>query len=125
MDGLSRHQQQMEGKLLEGEMFTPASLEISNEEWNQLVHAGTHSTHRRCSIGKDALKNFAKLTGKHLCQSLFFSKVAGLGLQLCKKDTLAQVLSCKFCKVFQNTFFHRTPLRNCFCKDGLIRNQQL
>ena len=25
---------------------------------------------------KDVLKNFAKFTGKHLCQSLFFSKVA-------------------------------------------------
>ena len=27
---------------------------------------------------KDALRNFAKFTGKHLCQSLFFNKVAGL-----------------------------------------------
>ena len=27
---------------------------------------------------KGALKNFAKFTGKHLCQSLFFNKVAGL-----------------------------------------------
>ena len=27
---------------------------------------------------KGALRNFAKLTGKHLCQSLFFNKVAGL-----------------------------------------------
>ena len=26
-----------------------------------------------------ALKNLAKFTGKHLCQSLFFNKVAGLG----------------------------------------------
>ena len=26
---------------------------------------------------KGVLKNFAKLTGKHLCQSLFFNKVAG------------------------------------------------
>ena len=25
------------------------------------------------------LKNFTKFTGKHLCQSLFFNKVAGLG----------------------------------------------
>ena len=24
-------------------------------------------------------RNFAKLAGKHLCQSLFFNKVAGLG----------------------------------------------
>ena len=29
-----------------------------------------------CSVRKDVLKNFAKLTGKHLCQSLFFNKVA-------------------------------------------------
>ena len=27
---------------------------------------------------KGVLKNFAKFTGKHLCQSLFFDKVAGL-----------------------------------------------
>ena len=27
---------------------------------------------------KGAPRNFAKFTGKHLCQSLFFNKVAGL-----------------------------------------------
>ena len=27
---------------------------------------------------KDVLKNFAKFTGIHLCQGLFFNKVAGL-----------------------------------------------
>ena len=27
---------------------------------------------------KGVLRNFAKLTGKHLCQGLFFNKVAGL-----------------------------------------------
>ena len=27
---------------------------------------------------KGVLRNFTKLTGKHLCQSLFFNKVAGL-----------------------------------------------
>ena len=32
-----------------------------------------------CKIG--ALENFSKLTGTHLCQSLFFNKVAGLSLQ--------------------------------------------
>ena len=36
------------------------------------------SSHRRCSIKKDVLKNFAKFTRKHLRQSLFFNKVAGL-----------------------------------------------
>ena len=54
------------------------------------------SNHRRCSLKKGVLKNFAKFTGKHLCQSLFFNKVA---------ETLAQVFSCEFCEIFKNTFF--------------------
>ena len=32
----------------------------------------------RRSVRKGVLRNFAKFTGKHLCQSLFFNKVAGL-----------------------------------------------
>ena len=36
------------------------------------------SSHRRCSVKKGVLGNFAKFTGEHLCQSLFFNKVAGL-----------------------------------------------
>ena len=37
---------------------------------------------------KGALGNFIKFTGKHLCQSLFFNKVAALRLQLyLKKDS--------------------------------------
>ena len=31
---------------------------------------------------KSVLKNFNKFTGKHLCQSVFLNKFAGLGLQL-------------------------------------------
>ena len=41
------------------------------------------SSHNRCSIKKGVLKNFAKFTGKHLLQSLFFSKVEASDLQLC------------------------------------------
>ena len=36
------------------------------------------SSHRRCSVRKGVLRTFAKFAGKHLCQSLFFNKVAGL-----------------------------------------------
>ena len=35
---------------------------------------------RRGSLKNVVLKNFAKFTGKHLCRSLFFNKVAGLKL---------------------------------------------
>ena len=61
-----------------------------------------------------------KFTGKHLCQSLFFNKVAGFStlqeaslqktsrLEACnfvKKETLAQVFSCEFCEIFKSTVF--------------------
>ena len=46
---------------------------------------------------KSVLRNFAKFTRKHLCQSLFFNKVVGL-----RKKTLAQVFSCKFCEISRN-----------------------
>ena len=35
-------------------------------------------SHWRCSIRKVVLRNFAKFTGKNLCQALFFNKVTGL-----------------------------------------------
>ena len=38
------------------------------------------SSHRIRSIKKGVLKNLAKSTGKHLCQSFFFNKVAGLSI---------------------------------------------
>ena len=48
---------------------------------------------------KVALRNFTKFTGKHLCYSIFFNKVAGLSPEACnfiKKETLPQVFSCEF-----------------------------
>ena len=62
---------------------------------------------------KGVLSNFAKFKGKRLCQGLFFNKVAGLRPQawnFIKKETLAQVFSCEFCKIFKNIFSYRTPL---------------
>ena len=52
------------------------------------------SSHGRCSVRESVLRNFAKFTGKHQCQTLFFNK-----------ETLAQVFSCEFCKISKNIFF--------------------
>ena len=41
---------------------------------------------------KGVLRNFAKLTGKQLCQGLFL---------------MAQVFSCEFCEISKNTFCYR------------------
>ena len=35
-----------------------------------------------CSAKKGVLRNFAKFPGKHMCQRLFFNKVAGQALGL-------------------------------------------
>ena len=60
---------------------------------------------------KSVLTNFVKITGKHLCQSLFFNKVLGLRpATLLKKETLEQVFSCEFYEIFKNTNFHTTTL---------------
>ena len=37
------------------------------------------SSHRRSSVRKGVLRNFAKFIGKHLYQRLFFNKAAGRG----------------------------------------------
>ena len=61
---------------------------------------------RRCSVKKVFLDYFAKFTGKHLCQRLFFNIVAGGACNFIKKEkTLAQVFPCEFCEIFKNTFF--------------------
>ena len=61
------------------------------------------SSRRDVSGKKGVLRNFAKFTGKHLCYSLIFNKVAGL-------KALSQVFFCEFWEVSKNTFLHRTPL---------------
>ena len=64
---------------------------------------------------KGVLRDFTKFTGKHLSQSFFFNKVAGLSCRpkacnFIKKETLAEVFSCEFYEISKNTFFYRTPL---------------
>ena len=60
---------------------------------------------RRYSV-KKVLRNFAKITGKHLCQSLFFNKVAGLRLAaLLKKRLLRSRFHVIFAKFLRVPFF--------------------
>ena len=51
------------------------------------------------------LEKFAKFTGKHLCLSLFFNKVAGAACNFIKEETQAQVFSCEFCEISKSTSF--------------------
>ena len=61
---------------------------------------------RRCSIKKGVLRNFAKFTGKHLCQSLFFNKVAGLRpASLLKKRHWHGCFPVNFAKFLRTLFY--------------------
>ena len=52
----------------------------------------SNSSHRRCAVKKDVLKNFTNFTGKHLCWRLSLIKLlAGRHATLLKRDS-AQVL---------------------------------
>ena len=61
-----------------------------NMKLQEIKYNKCGSSRPEVSCKKGARRNFTKLTGKHLCQSLFINKVAGLRPQ--------------------NTFFYRAPL---------------
>ena len=62
-----------------------------------------------------ARRNFAKFTGKYLCQVPFYNKVAGPepGGTLLKKRLWHMCFPMNFAK-FPRTPFHRTPLNDSF-----------
>ena len=68
--------------------------------------------HQRCSMKKGALRNFAKFTGKHLCQSLIFNKVAGLRpATLLKKRLWHRCFPVNFAKFLRTPFLQNTSGR--------------
>ena len=67
------------------------------------------SRHQRCSMKNSVLRNFTKFTGKHLCQILFFYRVAGLRpATLLKRDSGTSVFLWILWN-FQEHLFYRTP----------------
>ena len=63
---------------------------------------------------KVALKNFAKFTAKHLCQSLFFNKATGV-----MPATLLKKRLWHRCFPVNIEKFLRTPLDDCFWLCGI------
>ena len=67
--------------ILEDEGFSILSIIVSviiySHIWNKIQ--------KRYSMKKAFRKSFVKFTGKHLCQTLFFNKAAGLSPATLKK----------------------------------------
>ena len=69
------------------------------------IGANDISSHPDVFCKKGILKNFAKCTGKHLCQSLFCNKVAGLGhATLLKKRLWHRFFPVNFAKYLKISF---------------------
>ena len=81
-----------------------------------------------CSTKKGFLKNFAKITGKHLCQSLFFNKIAGLSPATLLKNRLWHRCFPVIFAKFLRTSFYRTPLMTAsdlmiFCRIRIVSSK--
>ena len=63
---------------------------------------------------KSVLRNFTKFTGKYLCQSLFFNKVAGLSATLLKKRLWHRCFPVNFVKFLRAPFFKEHLYGGCF-----------
>ena len=105
---------------------SPYSFENCMTNWLN-VH-WRRISHRKYSMKKGVLKDFVKFAGKHLCQSLFSNFV--------KKEALAQVFSCEFCKISKNTFYTEhlwttasvralISLKNCTLMDSFCPKYRL
>ena len=94
-------------------------------KWNKLKNL--LSSHQKCSVKKGVPGNFTKFTGKYLCQSLFFNKVAGLRPALLLKKRLWHCcFPLNFVK-FLRTFFlqrlwHYNIAKICYCDKKKLRN---
>ena len=96
--------------------FLQSDLKLSVKIFNWIkMSLFFRSSHRRCSLRKGVLTNFAKFTRKHLCQSFFFNKVAGLRpATLLKKRLWHRYFPVNFAK------FLRTPFpQNTFSTEHL------
>ena len=65
------------------------------------------SSHRRFSVRKGVLRNFAKFTGKHLCQSLFFNNL----FLILKKRLWHMCFPVNFAKFLRTPFLKNTSGR--------------
>ena len=74
------------------------------------------SSHRNFSVKNGVLKNFANFQENTCVRVSFLIKLQAEACNFIKNETLTQVFSCEFCKIFKNTFFTEHLLTTAFCK---------
>ena len=92
--------------------------------WQQLVNLQiqSKSSHPEVLFKKGVLKNFAKFTGKNLCQSLFQNKMADWRpSNLLKKRFQRTFVSLEVLRIFKEHVYCRVPPGRCFCQSIFIK----
>ena len=87
--------------------FTRLRLQLSHLNEDKFRHKIqlVKISHLKVFCTKGVLRNFAKFSGKHLCQSLFFNKVAGLRpATLLKKRLWHRCFPVNFAKFLRTPF---------------------
>ena len=93
-------------------VFFPLITCMKNDRVNNFSRNIYMNSHQSCSIIKGVLRNFVKFTGKHLCQSLFFNKVAGLNpATLLKKRLWHRCFPVNFAKFLRTPFLQNSSGR--------------
>ena len=78
--------------------------------YDNLVNLGlAEAVARRCFVKKVFLE-ISRNSQENTCTRVsFLIKSQAEACNFIKKQTLAQVFSCEFCKISKNTFYYRTP----------------
>ena len=88
------------------------------EEINGLVYIWTDHSEavaQRCSVKKMFLQLLQNSQENTCARVSFLIKLQTSVRNFIKKETLALVLSCQFCEIFNNAFFLQTTSAGCFC----------
>ena len=91
---------------------------INGLEYLQISKENSNS-HRRCSVKKGVLRNFAEFPGKHLCQRLFANKVESARPEtLSKKSLQYRCFPVNFAKFLRTAFLQNTFTRLLLRKEN-------
>ena len=74
-------------------------------DWNLIIEAVV----QRFSVEKEFLEISQNSQENTCARASFLIKLRASACNFIKKEDLAQVFSCEFCRISKNTFFYRTP----------------
>ena len=76
--------------------------------WYFVMPYITEAVTRKCSVKKVFLKISQNLQENICARVSFLIKLQASACNFIKKETLTQMFSCEFCKIFKSTIFYRT-----------------